>query len=185
MDLTIEVVNIYDESVDVELRNLIKAAFNSANLLSPGHLANNIKSNATKPSFFLAAKQKNSKLEPYVFAGAGFTHMNVTRDYSGFVPEYFTDASSIEAGLAADIAVSSNKIIPVVPVGIGLRYNLNSSLALNLETTYRFTRSDYIDGYSKAVNPNLNDNYYSQTIGVSYKLGRTSKQQTDCPVMKY
>ena len=73
MDLTIEVVNIYDESVDVELRNLIKAAFNSANLLSPGHLANNIKSNATKPSFFLAAKQNGTIVGCNAFLANDFT----------------------------------------------------------------------------------------------------------------
>jgi Acetyltransferase (GNAT) domain len=56
MNFTIEIVNIYDERIDLELRNLIKAAFNSADLLPEGHLAGNIKSNASKASFCLAAK---------------------------------------------------------------------------------------------------------------------------------
>jgi len=128
--------------------------------------------------------RKDGKLEPYVFAGVGMTYMNVAIDYSGFIPEYFSEAEKIEAGLAEDITKGSTKIIPVIPAGIGLRYKSSSSLSVNLEAMYRFTVSDYIDGYSKAVNPAQNDKYYSLSIGVSYKVGRNNKQQ-DCPVMKY
>jgi len=82
MDLTIEIVNIYDEAVDIELRNLIKAAFNSASLLSPGHLADNIKSNATKPSFFLAAKQNGKIVGCNAFLANDFTLHDVA--YVGY-----------------------------------------------------------------------------------------------------
>ena len=57
MSLTIEIEKIHDEKTDLELRNLIKAAFKSEELLSPGHLAANIQSKASKESFFLIAKQ--------------------------------------------------------------------------------------------------------------------------------
>ncbi len=56
MDFTIEIVNIYEKHIDWEIRNLIKAAFNDVNLLPAGHLSANIKSNASRPGFFLAAK---------------------------------------------------------------------------------------------------------------------------------
>ena len=60
MNLTIKIVNIDDEQVDTELRHLIKAAFNEPSLLPVGRLAANIKSNASKQSFFLVAKENNT-----------------------------------------------------------------------------------------------------------------------------
>ncbi len=124
-----------------------------------------------------------TKFEPYVFAGAGLAFVNTTIDYSAFNASYFGDGTAIAAGLATDAAKAARKTIPVVPAGLGLRYNLSSSLALNLESTYRFTGSDYIDGFSVAANPGKNDHYFSQTVGISKKLGR--KNKTGCPVMVY
>ena len=124
-----------------------------------------------------------TKFEPYLFAGAGLAFVNTTIDYSAFNATYFGEATEIAAGLVTDAAKPARKIIPVVPAGVGLRYNLSSSLALNLESTYRFTGSDYIDGFSEAANPAKNDHYFSQTIGISKKIGR--KNKTGCPVMVY
>lgn len=124
-----------------------------------------------------------TKFEPYIFAGAGLAFINTTINYSAFNATYFGEASEIAAGLITDAAKPARKIIPVVPAGLGLRYNLSSSLALNVESTYRFTGSDYIDGFSAAANPAKNDHYFSQTIGISKKLGR--KNKTGCPVMVY
>ena len=82
MDFTIEIVNIYDESVDIELIKLIKTAFNAANLLPPGRLAENIKSNASKPSFFLAAKQDGKIIGCNAFLANDFFLNDVT--YVGY-----------------------------------------------------------------------------------------------------
>lgn len=121
--------------------------------------------------------------EPYLFAGVGAAFVNTDMDYSEFAPEYFGDSSKTVTGLAIDITKPARKTIPVVPVGFGLRYSLSPDLSLNLETTYRLTNTDYIDGYSQSANPSLNDHYLSQTVGVSYKFGRKSKY--DCPMVKY
>lgn len=73
MNFTIEIVDIYDERIDFELRNLIKAAFNDASLLPAGRLAANIKSNASKPSFFLAAKHNGTIVGCNAFLANDFT----------------------------------------------------------------------------------------------------------------
>ena len=61
MNYTIEEADIQDERIDSELRDLIKAAFYTENLLPPGYLFSNTNSKASEPGFFLVAKE-NGKM---------------------------------------------------------------------------------------------------------------------------
>ena len=122
------------------------------------------------------------KLQPYIFAGIGLAFINTTADYSRLDTNYFGETSPTVLGLATDISKPAKKTTPVVPLGIGFRYNLSSNFTLNMETAYRLTATDYIDGFSMSANPKQNDHYLSQTVGVSYKFGRKSKY--DCPVVR-
>lgn len=131
----------------------------------------------------LGSSVYETKLEPYIFAGAGLAFIKTTTDYSAFNAAFFGDGNEMAAGLLIDATKPARKIIPVIPAGIGVRYNLSSTLSLNMESSYRFTGSDYIDGFSMAANPAKNDHYFSQTIGIAKKLGRKGK--LGCPVMKY
>lgn len=119
---------------------------------------------------------------PYVFGGAGVSYINTTRDWSRLNADYFTENSDILAGLAVDIAGSTSKFIPVVPVGIGLRYAITPRIAVNAETNYRITFTDYIDGFSYSANPDKRDHYHSHTIGVIYRFGR--RNTLACPVVR-
>lgn len=121
------------------------------------------------------------RLEPYVFAGVGAAFINTSADYSRLDREYFSETSSTVLGLPADIAQPNKKTKVVIPLGIGLRYDLSPDLTLNMETAYRLTNTDYIDGFSESANPRLNDHYLSQTVGISYKFGR--KSRFDCPTV--
>ena len=120
------------------------------------------------------------KYEPYVFAGAGASFVNIKRDYSKVNPVYFGDQSPVLAGLAVDAVTPTPKIIPVMPVGAGLRYHISQRIVLNLEGSYRLMHTDYLDGFSKSANPDLKDHYSSITIGAAYKFG--SKEKYGCPV---
>jgi opacity protein-like surface antigen len=122
------------------------------------------------------------RLQPYIFAGIGVAVFNTEMDYSRLDRNYFSETSSTVVGLATDIVKPAKKTKPVLPLGVGLRYDLSSNFTLNMETAYRLTNTDYIDGFSLSANPKLNDHYLSQTVGVSYKFGRKSKY--DCPVVK-
>ena len=121
------------------------------------------------------------KFEPYLFAGAGASIMNISRDFSRFNPAYFGEVSSVTAGLAVDAATPVPRVIPVVPVGSGLRYNLNRRIAINGEVSYRLMRTDYLDGFSMSADPNQKDHYASITIGVAYKFG--NKDKYGCPAV--
>ncbi len=112
--------------------------------------------------------------EPYVFAGAGLSFMNVKRDYSGFNAAYFGENNDQAARLAQDAAVAPPSSTIVFPLGAGLRYNFSEKFSLNMEAGYRFTRGDYVDGYSISANPKMKDKYYGITAGLIYKIGKKS-----------
>ena len=118
-------------------------------------------------------------ITPYFFAGAGISLLKVKRDYSNLNAEYFSNDPAITEGLPEDIAHRLPRIIPAVPVGIGVRYFLIKKISLRLQTLYRLMSSDYLDGFSKGANPSKKDHYYTHTLGVIYSFGE--KNTLLCP----
>ena len=116
---------------------------------------------------------------PYFFAGAGLAFVHVKRDYSDYNADYFDPVSDLSAKLALDAAHKPPRVLPVAPIGGGIRYNFNARWAVNAESSYRLTGSDYLDGFSEAANPNRNDHYHTITIGVIYRIGK--KNLLACP----
>jgi hypothetical protein len=98
-------------------------------------------------------------------------------------PAVFGEGSEVQEGLVIDAAKSTPRIIPVVPVGAGVRYALNDHFSLIGETSYRLSFTDYLDGFSKSANPNKNDHYLSHSIGVIYSFNKknTGKSRLGCP----
>lgn len=125
-------------------------------------------------------------LSPYLFAGAGISFLNIKRDYSRYDAEYFGDGSDIPQRIAADEQQRLPKMRIAIPLGAGLRYNLSRSFALNTEFSYRLLDTDYLDGFSKAANPERNDHYQSISAGIIYRMGnvKRNKNQLGCPVLK-
>lgn len=121
---------------------------------------------------------------PYLFAGGGFALLRIKRDYSNINTTYFNpESSEVWAGLAADSAHALPRILPVIPVGAGVKYYFSPRWGVNAETSYRLSYSDYVDGFSQAANPKQNDHYLNYSIGVVYRTGK--KDLMKCPVMKY
>jgi len=128
-------------------------------------------------------QSRSPRFSPYVFAGGGFSFLKIKRDWSNMNATIFNDGSDVQAGLAVDAAKSTPRIIPVVPVGAGVRYALNDRFSLTGETSYRLSFTDYLDGFSKAANPNKNDHYLSHSIGVVYSFNKknSGKSRLGCP----
>ncbi len=129
-------------------------------------------------------KNNESKLlglSPYVFTGGGFTVLNIKRDYSRFNGKYFASESSTINGLAADEQNTPPHVLPVLPLGIGVRYALTKNILISIETSYRYAFTDYLDGFSEAANASKNDSYQSHTIGVTYRF--LTNDPTKCPVV--
>ena len=65
-----------------------------------------------------------------------------------------------------------------IPIGFGLKYNLNDNFDIGLNTQFNFTSSDDIDAFNYDVFANKSNDYFTQTgITLSYKFG-TDKSQT-------
>jgi hypothetical protein len=120
---------------------------------------------------------------PYVFAGAGYSYINVKRDWSRMNASVFDPESGVPAGLAADAATTLHHGVIVFPVGLGLRYALTQQFSIIGESSYRFMSTDYLDGFSLSANPSRNDHYYSHSLGAVYTFGK--KNSWDCPVVMY
>ncbi|HEX7844428.1 MAG TPA: DUF6089 family protein [Chitinophagaceae bacterium] len=118
---------------------------------------------------------------PYFFTGAGLGFVKIKRDWSEYNAEYFI-SNDVTARLAEDSAHSLPKVVPFIPLGAGLRLNVSSRWAINVESTYRFLFTDYLDGFSKAANPDKNDKYHSLSIGAIYRIGKRST--LSCPTVR-
>jgi Domain of unknown function (DUF6089) len=129
-------------------------------------------------------KNYNQKgFSPYLFTGAGVSFLHIQRDHSGFNAAYFGDGSDLPQRIAVDDQHNVPRIMPVIPLGGGIRYNLSDRIAINAESAYRLTFTDYLDGFSQAANPARKDHYSTTTIGLIYRTG--ARSTTACPVMRY
>ena len=132
----------------------------------------------------LGKNYEDKGIMPYIFSGAGVSLIRVQKDYSRMDPTVFGDGSDVVAGLAVDNAHGTPRALFSVPVGVGAEYPVSNRFSVNIETSYRFVFSDYLDGFSQSVNPKLKDHYHSTSAGIIYKFGNRDKG-IGCPVMKY
>jgi hypothetical protein len=129
------------------------------------------------------------KISPYLMAGAGVGLMRVRRDASRMDPTIFGEGTDVFNGLTQDLSVAPPRAQWVLPLGAGLEWMLSPRVSLTAETNFRYTFSDYIDGFSKAANPNKKDYYYTHTLGVIVKMGndgsssRGGRGRTGCPAV--
>jgi hypothetical protein len=114
-------------------------------------------------------------IQPYVFTGAGVSVVRTQKDYSRMNAAYFGEGGEIYNGLVADNAHGTSPVLLSVPVGVGAEYPLSERFSVNLETSYRFIFTDYLDGFSQSANPKLNDHYHSTSVGLIYKFGKKIK----------
>lgn len=98
-------------------------------------------------------------LSPYVFGGIGL----------GFVDYDVSYGTRSNADVRNDQDASSTQFI--IPVGLGLRYDLSKKIGIGLETSVRLPVSDYYDGVSNSANPDENDIYGIGTIKLFFALG--------------
>jgi hypothetical protein len=101
-------------------------------------------------------KQFRSSISSYVFLGVG----------GGF---FWPKAK----GNLTNFDLDYNKATLVMPMGVGLKYGLNTSWSIGFELGGRLTTTDYLDGYTSSYSE-ANDIYYFAVINFVYKM-KTSK----------
>ncbi len=123
-------------------------------------------------------------IQPYIFSGAGISLIRVSKDYSRMDPTVFGEGSEVLNGLAIDNARGTPRALFSVPVGVGAEYPISNRFSVNIETSYRFIFTDYLDGFSQSANPKLKDHYHSTSAGIIYKFGNKD-QGIACPVVRF
>ncbi len=96
--------------------------------------------------------QFNSSISAYVFLGLGGAFFKITEK---------------ENLLNVDLEYTPTAL--VFPLGIGLKYGLNTNWSIGFDLGGRFTTSDYIDGYT-SVYSESNDVYFFGVINIVYKI---------------
>ena len=101
---------------------------------------------------------------PYAMAGFGFVYMNIERDFSRMADQ------GIQDKISADLRKGSALLSPVFPIGLGLKYDLDTRYTLAAEAGFRVPFSDYIDGISQAASPRANDVYMFSGLFLYYRF---------------
>lgn len=127
-------------------------------------------------------ESSRTRFAPYLFGGVGVAFLRIRRDWSNLNASYFGETDNVSTGLPDDINRRLPWVIPVVPVGAGVRYALSQKISLHAESAYRFTATDYLEGFSRSANPSQKDQYYNVSVGIIYKLGKRSG--LDCPPVR-
>jgi hypothetical protein len=126
---------------------------------------------AAQMVYTIGDNYRASRLQPYVYAGAGVSLLNVKRDYSRSDPAYFAYNEWAANGLRVDTTRALPKRCLIFPVGGGLRFGIGDYMSFYAEGTYRLMSTDYLDGFSKSANPSLLDHYTNLSIGFIYRFG--------------
>jgi OmpA-OmpF porin, OOP family len=104
-------------------------------------------------------------LSPYVNFGIGGTYSNPKVDFS----------KSNKLGDSTGIYIDENYKKPfhlVIPIGGGVRYDLNKNWTVGVEGGFRIpiTGADYLDGISRAGNPEKRDWYETANLTLGYRF---------------
>lgn len=116
-------------------------------------------------------KEDYHVLTPYLMAGFGLSFLQVTRDWSRLDTTVFNNKTTTQIGLGIDTARRLPTVLPVIPLGAGVRWAITPRLSATAELLFRYTFTDYIDGFSYAADNRNRDNYYSLSLGLSWMLG--------------
>jgi len=98
----------------------------------------------------------------YSFAGVGLAYTRSKHTYD-IVTE-------------TDVYRTGGNFAPIIPFGVGLKLIVDSRVSVNTEFGYRYSFSDYIEGYHN-TNSDHQDLYYFLTVGVTYRLKTTPRNK--------
>lgn len=103
-------------------------------------------------------------ISPYVLAGIGFSFINTAPDFSRLAN------TGLTSKIAADMRKGSSLVTPIVPIGGGIRWDIDMKYSVAFEIAARLTFSDYVDGISQAAGPDSNDTYLISGFMLYYRF---------------
>jgi hypothetical protein len=127
--------HLANEGTDREPRNL---SFHSPIIEASAMIEINLRK-------YIAGSQKWT-WTPYVFAGAGFAWTKTQTWYDG--KRYALRTLPTEMEKARDEYWGKRAIQPVIPMGVGFKYNIDRNWTLGFEFGWRMMFTDYLDDVS-------------------------------------
>lgn len=94
--------------------------------------------------------------------------------FAGLGAVYTISSHKYPYTLVTDIYKGGGNYGIVIPFGVGAKFIIDSRYSLNAEMGYRYTFSDFIEGY-RNVNSRHKDVYYFLDITLSYRLKTTTR----------
>lgn len=117
-------------------------------------------------------------MSPFVFGGMGYGYFNTEVSYNEdenpqLLPEIQADKST---------GIKQHRLI--IPVGVGIKYDLSRKTSLALIWRARMLFSDQLDGISHAGDPGKQDWYHTTSVRGSIRFGEKDKDGDGVPDSK-
>lgn len=111
-------------------------------------------------------------ISPYIFGGGGYAFTQPYTNYNELNNDLMRDAINADKAQVYDGHV-------VIPMGFGVKFDLNENWVIGLETGVRLLFNDYLDGISQSANPRKNDTYTLTSLTASYRLSYVPDHDRD------
>lgn len=116
---------------------------------------------------------KKHVFAPYLYGGGNLLNIHATPDFSRNNQQNFQEL------IAQDLNANISPVYLGLNFGTGFDIRLSKRIHWVAEGSIHLTRTDYIDGISKAANPAKNDAFYNIKTGFSYRWGGASDKDND------
>ncbi|MGB3547356.1 MAG: DUF6089 family protein [Saprospiraceae bacterium] len=113
---------------------------------------------------------RRPKISPYLYGGIGYAIWSKPDvDFNGMT----------NANIALDQAADFDTRKLTFPLGGGLRFNISPKSSIALDIGFRPIASDYLDGISRAGNPDKDDTYVFTGLQFSTGFGKSNDADKD------
>lgn len=114
-------------------------------------------------------------LSPYLFTGVAYSAVNPTTDFNENKIGQGGDPKLVQKDKNEKI----KKGYVTLPVGLGLKYDINKQWNIGLEAGIRFIFNDYLDRVSQSANPKRNDTYLFGGLNINYRFPSVKDKDND------
>ncbi|MFW5758681.1 MAG: DUF6089 family protein, partial [Bacteroidota bacterium] len=101
---------------------------------------------------------RQNYMDTYIFSGLSLFYHNP--QLSGEIIDDYDQALMNQTNTFADLQVA-------IPIGAGVKWNINHQWHMGLEFNFRYTFFDYLDGFTRPYSPQ-NDHFFTTKLNVGF-----------------
>lgn len=120
------------------------------------------------------------RLNPYLIAGTGLVFFSPDSKSDNLNLSFFPYEDKLTGGLASDAMENYSKKSWFLSAGLGVRADVSPQMRVFLESTWRRTFTDYLDGFHYSTGRG-DDSYSNIALGFSFKMLTRSVNKWTCP----